>query len=53
MLTLILVLFINGQELHIADMSETDCLDAAASIWQAGGDAACIPDDSPLLGNPL
>ena len=45
----VLVLFINGQVLHLADMSKTDCMEAADSIWAAGGEASCYPDDSPIL----
>lgn len=52
MLSIILVLFINGQELHLADMSATDCWAAMTSIQNAGGDAACIPDNDPRLGSP-
>lgn len=52
MVALILVLFINGQELHLADMEANDCFAAVKSIWAAGGDAICVPDDSPLLGSP-
>lgn len=42
-----------GQELHLAHMSATDCLAAMTSIENAGGDAACISHNSPLLGTPL
>lgn len=38
----ILTLFLNGQELQLADMGQLDCELAAASIRRAGGDAQCF-----------
>lgn len=44
MIPYILILILNGQELHLADMSRYECALASNSIVAAGGEAHCRPD---------